>query len=166
MNWLDIVVILMILIPMSIGYMRGLIGIVVPLVGIVFGIIFAGRVYGEIADLLHPGLLNSASQANIVSFIIIFVLFFIAIMVVSSILRRFMRLLFLGWVDKIGGLAFGLVVGFIVASDFLAIVTNFFTESVQAAVADSPLDSFLLDKFPFISHLLPTHFKEGIQAIF
>ena len=166
MNWLDLVIILMILIPMLIGYMRGLIGIVVPLVGIVFGIMFAGRVYGEIADLLHPGLLDSEAQANIVSFIILFVLFFIAIMVVSSILRRFMRLLFLGWVDKIGGLAFGLVFGFIVASAFLAIITSFFTESVKAAVTDSPLASFLLDRFPFVFHLLPSHFREVIQAIF
>ncbi len=165
MNWLDILLILMILLPVFIGYKRGLIGIILPLVGIVVGIFIAGRIYDNVSDWLHPGLLGSKAQADIVAFAIIFVLFFVAIISVSSQLRRFLNLLFLGWVDSLGGLLFGLILGSIGAGVLVAIVSRFFT-SAQATVTDSALASFLLDTFPFVLHLLPSHFREGINPFF
>jgi membrane protein required for colicin V production len=166
MNWLDILILLMLLIPMFIGYKRGLIGIVVPLLGIIVGLFIAGRIYDNVADWLHPGLFGSESQANIVAFIVILVLFFIAIMVVSSLLRGFLSLLFLGWVDRIGGLLAGLIFGSIAAGALLAIIGRFFPTGVQNTVSESALASFLLDTFPFVFHLLPYHFREVIQTFF
>ena len=166
MDWLDILILLMLFIPMFIGYRKGLIGIIVPLLGIIVGIFIAGRIYGNVADWLHPGLFGSESQANIVAFIVIIVLFFIAVMVVSSLLRGFLSILFLGWADRIGGLVAGLIFGGIAAGGLLAIIGRFFPSGVQNTVSDSALASFLLDTFPFVFHLLPFDFRETIQTFF
>ena len=157
MNWLDAVIIVILVLPMLIGYRSGLIRTVVPLIAIVLGIIVAGRTYDGFAGWFHPGLLKSESQASIVAFAIIFILFMAAMAVVSRVLHRFLTLLLMGWVDKIGGLIFGLVIGGLVSGAALSLIANSFP-GVEATFQDSALAAFLLDKFPFVLYLLPEEF--------
>ncbi len=83
MSWLDIVVLLMLLIPMFIGWRRGLIGALVPLAGLVVAIVMAGRFYGSVAGWLSHWL-DSSAQANLLGFAIIFVAVLAAAMVACS----------------------------------------------------------------------------------
>ena len=156
MHWLDVIIILMFILPMFIGYRRGLIRTVVPLVAIVLGIIVAGQSYSSMANLLSNWL-ESSAQAKIVAFAIIFILFMAAMAVASSLLHRFLKLLLMGWVDKVGGLVFGLVIGGLISSAILSLIANSFP-SVEATFAKSALTAFLLDKFPFVLYLLPEEF--------
>lgn len=164
MNWLDIVIIVILVVPTFLGFRRGLIGTILPLVGIVLGVIVAGRGYGSMANWLSNWL-ESPAQAKIVAFILIFILFMIAITVVTKLVRGFLGFLLLGWIDKFGGLVFGLVMGGVVAGALLSIVSRFFTSRVEATVADSALAAFLLDKFPFVLYLLPKEF-EAVRQFF
>lgn len=157
MSWLDIVVLLMLLIPMFIGWRRGLIGALVPLAGLVVAIVMAGRFYGSVAGWLSHWL-DSSAQANLLGFAIIFVAVLAAAMVAASVARRFLSLLFLGWVDKVGGLVFGLLAGAVIAGAMLSLTSKFFGSRVEGTVADSALAAFLLDKFPFVLYLLPGEF--------
>jgi len=165
MNWLDVVLILILVLPMFIGYRRGLIQTVVPLVAIVLGIIVAGRAYDNLAGWFHPGLLKSEAQAKIVAFAIIFILFMAAMAVVSRLLHRFLYLLLMGWVDKIGGLVFGLVIGGVISGAILSLIANSFP-GVEATFVKSALAAFLLDKFPFVLYLLPPEFEKEASRIF
>jgi membrane protein required for colicin V production len=164
MNWLDIVIIVILVVPTFLGFRRGLIGSILPLVGIVLGVIVAGRGYGSMANWLSNWL-ESPAQAKIVAFILIFILFMIAITVVTKLVRGFLGFLLLGWIDKFGGLVFGLVMGGVVAGALLSIVSRFFTSRVEATVADSALAAFLLDKFPFVLYLLPKEF-DAVRQFF
>lgn len=157
MNWLDIIVLLMLLIPLFIGWRRGLVGTVVPLVGLVVAIIAGGRFYGTVASWFSTWL-DSPAQANLLGFAIIFILVLAAAMVIAAITREFLSLLLLGWVDRIGGVAFGLLIGGLVAGALLTLVTKFFGSSVEHTVTNSALAGFLLDKFPFALYLLPGEF--------
>jgi len=166
MNWLDIVIILILILPMFIGYRRGLIRTVVPLVAIVLGIIVAGRAYDNLGGWFHPGLFKSEAQANIVAFAIIFILFMAAMAVVANLLHRFFSLLLMGWVDKLGGLVFGLVIGGVISGAILSLIANFFPSAVEATFERSALAAFLLDKFPFVLYLLPPEFEKQASRIF
>jgi membrane protein required for colicin V production len=157
MSWLDIIVLLMLLIPLFIGWRRGLVGTVVPLVGLVVAIIVAGRFYGSVAGWFSTWL-DSPAQANLLGFAIIFIAVLGAAMVVAAISREFLSLLLLGWVDRVGGLAFGLLIGGLVAGGLLTLVTRFFGSAVEDTVTDSALAAFLLDKFPLALYLLPGEF--------
>jgi membrane protein required for colicin V production len=162
MNWLDALIIIVILIPMVLGFRKGLISSVLPLIGIVIGIVLAGRYYGSIAGWLSNWL-QSEAQTKIVGFAIIFILVVMAAIFIASVLRRFLSLLFLGWVDKLGGLAFGLVMGSVVAGALLALISKFFASRVESTIADSALAAFFLDKFPFVLGLLPKEFDSVRQ---
>jgi membrane protein required for colicin V production len=164
MNWLDAVIIVIILLPMFIGYRRGLIRTLLPLIAVILGIIVAGRTYDNLAGWFHPGLLKSESQASIVAFVIIFILFMAAMAVLARVLHRFLKLLLMGWVDKIGGLIFGLVIGGLISGAALSLIANSFP-SVEATFQNSALAAFLLDKFPFVLYLLPEEF-DGVRGFF
>lgn len=164
MNWLDIVIILILVIPTLIGFNRGLIKTVLPLVGIVLGILLAGYFYDSMAGWLSSWL-ESPRQANIVGFIIIFILVMATVLAIASLLSSFIRLILLGWLDKLGGAAFGLAIGGLLSGALLAIITKFQYSGVEDIIRDSPLASFFLDRFPFVLGLLPEEF-DAVRQFF
>ncbi|MEE8471195.1 MAG: CvpA family protein [Dehalococcoidia bacterium] len=164
MNWLDVIVIIVLAIPALIGFNRGLIKTILPLGGIMLGIFLAGNFYDSVADLLSFWL-ESPSQAKIVGFIIIFVVVMAAVLVVASVLSSFMRLLLLGWVDKLGGLIFGLAIGGLVSGALLALITRFQFGGVEHVVQGSVMTAFFLDHFPFVLGFLPEEF-DAVRQFF
>ena len=148
MNWLDMLIVAILAITMLMGFWRGLISTIFPLVGIILGIVLAGRFYNSLADWLFSWL-GSAGQAKIAGFAIIFIVVLIASMVLAWILRKFLSLLFLGWVDRLGGLVLGLAIGGLVIGALLSLVIKADFPSVGDAIRDSVLASFFLDHFPF-----------------
>jgi len=164
MDWLDVVLIVMLVVPALIGWRKGLIGAVIPLVGFVIAIILAGQFYDSVAGWLSHWL-DSSSQANLLGFVIVFVAVMAAALIVSSVARRMLSLLLLGWVDRIGGLVFGLLIGALVAGALLSIVLNFFGSRVEGTITDSALATFLVDKFPLALYFLPAEF-DTVRDIF
>jgi membrane protein required for colicin V production len=164
MDWLDVVVIVVLLVPMYLGWRRGLIGTAVPLVGLVVAILVAGHFYGAVADWLGNWL-ESSGQAKLLGFAIIFVAVLGTAFAGAFAARRFLNFLLLGWVDTVGGLVFGLLAGALIAGGLLSLVSKFFGSRVEGTVADSALATFLLDRFPFVLLLLPGEF-DSIRDFF
>ena len=165
MNWLDIIIILILIIPTYIGFRKGFVGTATTLVAIILGIIIAGIHYSTLADWLHPGWMESRPQANLIAFIIIFILALIAIMIIFSVLRKYFQMSLTGRADKIGGLIAGLLIGAMISSVILAIVAKFFPSAADETMNKSTLAPFLLDKFPFILHVLPDEF-DAVRQLF
>lgn len=161
MNWLDIVIIVVALIGAFIGLWKGLISIVMTLVGLIVGIILAGHYYDDLA--VHLTLIPNEILAKIVAFLIIL----IGIMVIASLLAHLFKIaasaVMLGWVNRIGGAIFGIVLGLLLCSAVLAIWANLV--GTGGAISESILARVLLDYFPLILALLPDEF-DGIRAIF
>jgi len=164
MDWLDVILIIMLVIPTFIGWRRGLVDAVIPLVGFAIAIILAGQFYDSVASWLSHWL-HSPAQAKLLGFAIIFILVVAAAMVVASIARKLLTLLLLGWVDKIGGLVFGLLTGALVAGALLSLMLNFFGSRVEATITDSALATFLVDKFPLALYFLPGDF-DSVRNLF
>ena len=164
MHWLDIVIIVMLVLPMVLGFRRGLIGTLAPLAGIILGIFLAGRFYAPIADWLSNWL-HSPSQARIAAFALVFLLVIVATLLVSSLLTRLLSMLLLGWINRIGGLVLGLVIGALVSGAGLTLAAKFFPSTVQDTFQASALAAFFLDKFPLVLYLLPDEF-EAVRQFF
>jgi len=96
MNWLDAVIFFIIIIPTFIGFKRGLAKTVLPLLGIISGVVLAGVFYGSLANWLSSWL-KSPNQANIAAFIIIFILFITVGLLLLSLLRKSLRIFRFGW---------------------------------------------------------------------
>ncbi len=146
----------------------GLTNTILPLVGIILGVALAGLFYGSVADLLSPWL-ESRSQATIVAFLIIFVLAMAAsielFLILSSLTGKTPRIPLMGWVDRLGGLIFGLAIGGIAAGAILSLIAKYSSPGMEITIKDSALAVFFLDQFPFVLHLLPNEF-DTVRQLF
>lgn len=160
MNWLDILILVALVVPAFIGLRMGIIRAALSLVGLIVGVVLAGNFYEPVSKLF--GFINNQDVANIVAFVLILVV----VMVLASLLARTLKFVakvtMLGWVDHVGGAAFGFLLGAILWSALLATWVQFFGSGL---VTGSFLAGVLLDKFPMILALLPSEF-DAIRDFF
>lgn len=161
MNWLDIVVIVAIAIPTFIGLRIGMIKAALSLAGLIVGVILAGRYYLPLSEQLS--FISQASVAEIVAFTIIL----IGVMVIAGVLAKLLKwtasVMMLGWVNHLGGAAFGLVLGAIFCGALLATWLKFF--GVTGVITESTLAFILVDFFPVVLALLPDEF-DAVRPFF
>jgi len=154
MNWLDIVILVVLVIPTFIGLKQGIIKAALSLAGLIIGVVLASNFYKPLAGIM--GFIPNENVANVVAFVLILVL----VIVIATVLARFLKFIasvtMLGWVDHVGGGAFGFVMGAIFISAILASWVKFFGTGL---VTDSFIAGILLDKFPLILSLLPAEFN-------
>jgi len=153
MNWLDIVIIVAIAVTTFIGLKIGLIKAVLSLVGLVVGVILARLFYVPLSEQL--GFIPQATVAKVVAFAIIMIGVMIVAGVLAMLLKWITSVMMLGWVNRIGGAVFGLVLGAITCGAFLALWINIF--GAGEVIADSSLAS-ILSRFPSVLGLMPGEF--------
>lgn len=157
MNWVDMAIIVALAIPTLFGLKQGFIKTILPLAGLVIGIYLAGHFYSSIAVWLSSWL-ESPTQTKIAGFVIVFIGVMAITAILASLLNNLVRIIYLGWMDRLGGLVFGLSIGILSTSMILAVVTKFQFSDVAETVRDSNLAAFLLDRFPLLLALLPREF--------
>jgi membrane protein required for colicin V production len=161
MNWLDIVILVILAIAAISGLKVGIIKVLFTMVGVIAGVILAGRFSDSLAGVLtfidNPGWAKTAAFAIIL----------IAVLVISgalaAILSSLISAVLLGWVNRLGGAILGLVVGAIFCAAILTMWVKFLNPG--DALTGSTLARFLLDRFPLVLGLLPSEF-DSVRAFF
>ena len=161
MNGLDIVLLVILAVSTVIGLKTGLIKAVLSLVGMIIGVILAGNYYVLLSERLT--FIPHAGTAKIVAFAIIL----IVIMVIAAMLARFLKwatsLMLLGWVNRLGGAVFGLIMAGILCGAALAAWVKFVGGA--STITESSLANILLDRLPLVLALLPKDF-DSVSSIF
>lgn len=160
MHWLDIVIIVALAITTLIGLKIGLIKAVLSLVGLIVGIILARLYYVPLSEQL--AFIPQATVAKVVAFAIIL----IGVMIIASVLAIFLKwitsVMMLGWINRIGGALFGLVLGALLFGAVLALWIMFLGGG--EVIANSSLAA-ILSQFPLVLNLLPGEF-DSIRSAF
>ncbi len=159
MNWLDIVIIVALVVPTFIGLKIGLIKAVLSLAGLIVGVILAGRFYVPLSEQLT--FIPQATVAKVVAFAIILIGVMIIAGVLAMVLKWITSVIMLGWVNRIGGAVFGLVLGAILCGAVLALWIKFF--GAGEVITNSSLAA-ILSRFPVLS-LLPGEY-DSIRSFF
>lgn len=167
MNWVDITIIVAAALGAITGLKQGLIRMVFTAAGFLVGLNLAGRFSGELADKLSP---SGAQWASILSFIIILLAAMVVANLLGGVVRMFVKVLLLGWVDSLGGLVIGVLMGALMVGALLTVVLQWqavadplplvggtFT-GVTEAIKESSLANLIIDKFRLILGLLPDRF--------
>lgn len=161
MNWLDIIIIVVLIISTIFGLRTGIIKAALSLAGLIIGVILAGRYYTPLSEQLT--FIPQAGVAQAVAFAIIL----IGVMVIAGVLAKLLKwatsLVMLGWVNKLSGAVFGLVLGAIFCGALLAIWVKFL--GIESIIAQSVIATVLLDRFPVVLALLPDEF-DAIRSFF
>jgi len=115
MNPIDLAILAVVGISALLGLARGAVREIFGLAALVLGFVVALAQYSEGARLLAPWIADPL-LAQAAAFFGIFVAAWIALALAGALLRHFMRLLALSWLDRLGGLAFGLARGLVLVA--------------------------------------------------
>ena len=155
MNWLDIVILVALIIPVFTGLKQGLIKAALTLAGLIVGVVLAGNFYQQVGGIL--GFIDNEDVANVVAYILILVIVMIIAGVVATLLKFTAKAILLGWVDHLGGAIFGVLMGAIFMGALLAALGKFIP-GTTGLIGDSFLANMILDKFWLVLALLPSEF--------
>jgi len=160
MNGLDIILIVILFIPTFIGLRKGLIKTVLSFIGLLVGVVLAGRLYEPVSRIF--GFISNENAAKIIAFVLILALVMVAAFFLARLLKSVIKVVMLGWVDNVGGATFGFLSGFILLSAILATWVKLFGSGL---VTESFIAEVMLDNFPLILGLLPSDF-DAIREFF
>jgi membrane protein required for colicin V production len=160
MNWFDIILIIALALTTLLGIWRGLISMVLPLIGLIIGIIVAGQHYGTVGGWLP---IDNPEHAKWAAYAIIILVFLIVFGILAFSLSRFIKWTPLGWVNRLGGGIFGFATGALFLAAILAACVKF--EFGEGIIHGSGIAQLLLDWLPVVLGLLPGEF-DAVQEFF
>ena len=125
MNFLDIII-LVILVLMAIGgFQKGLIISLTSLIALVLGIYVAMYFSDFMTEFLQVTFSIYSRYLSLVAFALTFMLVVVLVNVVGKIVEKFVDILMLGIFDKIAGAAFGVLKGVFILSVIIMILNYF-----------------------------------------
>ena len=147
MSWLDILIIVIIAVPMALGMGIGLIRIACSLAAIAVGTLLATVFWRQAADIVGV-FIPDDNLAALTGYLLILVVVIAAGWAAAVFVKGVLSVLMMGWLDKVGGIAFGALVGCIIVAAVIWSLESFSGETVQEA-----MDTSLLR--PYFAFLVP-----------
>ena len=127
MNPFDIFIIIVLSYSIIRGLFRGLVKEVSSIIGVLGGF-YAAHSYYPMAAKLLAGIVKDQSYLNILSFLIIFCGILIVISILGVVIKYLLNVAFLGWIDRICGVGFGLIKGVLIVTVIFIILTTFLSK--------------------------------------
>jgi len=153
-TWLDVGILLLIGAGALRGYRRGLIREGMALGGLAVGLVLATQWNAEVAGLLKP-FVGGGRFLNALAYVVVVLLILGVATLLTVVIQRVMRILLVGWLDRLGGALFGAGQGAILAALLLVLVVRFPVMGLDKAVKGSEVATDLLEIVPAILSYLP-----------
>ena len=165
MNWLDIAILLGWALMAAWGGSVGLMTILFHLVTLAVSLAVASRMGPLLGGLFAP-LSEREEVQTVAGFVVVFAVLFIASGVISFMMRRVLGIVpFFGMANRLGGMAIGVLAGFVVLSGLLVGVQKLQAEDVDETIDNSAFGSFLVDHFDVVIRgikLIPGDWENNI----
>ena len=158
-NWIDISIIIIILLNMIIGIRRGIIRGIINLIGVIVAIFLAIFWFKEVGEYISLHSQLSREIANILGFALIFLGIYLIARIIEIIIKKIFSLLFVSWIDGLGGALFGLVKGSLVVGILLVII-NFIP--LPLFLKEQLESSFLANRFAVMTTIVYDYLKDWL----
>ena len=157
MATLDIILLICFIPGIIRGISKGFLEQALSLAGIVLGVWAAFKFSALVCSWLKPYLSLSDTTLNVVAFALILIAVSIVVLLVAKLLSKVLEMSMLGWLDKILGLVFALVVNglmlgvFIILFDTLNLKFGFVKpEVLDASIVYTTLRDLCYLVFPYL----------------
>lgn len=159
MNYIDIILLILIILAAISGFKKGLVAEVASLAALILGIWGAIEFSYITSDFLVENFDLQTEYLNIISFVVTFVVIVILVHIVGNVVNKMLETVMLGFVNKLAGLVFGVLKSVLILSIIL-VVFDKIDEDVhilqEKTKANSrmyePIRSFAPSIFPFIEN--------------
>ena len=144
---------------MIIGIRRGIIRGIINLLGIVTAIFLAIFWCKEVGEYISLHFRLSRELADILSFILIFLVIYLIARIIEIFLKKIFSLLFVSWIDGLGGALFGLTRGSLIVGILLAIITFI---PLPIFLKEQLENSFLANRFAVMTVIVYDFLKDWL----
>lgn len=158
MNWLDFLLLAILVIGAVLGMRLGLLGAAINAIALLIGWLIAGQLSDEIGGLFDSSL-ASDTIVTVLAYIIIMALSLVLARIVWKVARPIINLATLGIVgvaDRVGGIVVGAILGIVIASAIIVVLARF---TYNFEVPDTGIQGELAGKVPIVRDT-----KEAIEG--
>ena len=163
MNWLDAVLLIILAWSVVTAFRKGFTREIIGVISVIAGLLIGAWFYGTPAAYLLP-YVSSRAAANFAGFLLVLCGVLLLGAVVSTLVRKFLRLTGLSFFDRILGAAFGLLRGGLIG---VALVTGMMAFSPPdhppAAVVGSRVAPYVVDGARVVVTVAPHELKSGFH---
>jgi membrane protein required for colicin V production len=161
-NGLDILIGITLALGAFAGVRKGIVGMLLPLAGLVLGVLLAGWYYQTLSERVFH---SQASNSQIISFVLIVLAAVVAASLAAYLVGRSLSLMRLGWLNGLLGGVLGILVAVMAWGALLALFVSFPALAPEGLVRDSFLASLIVGRFPLLLALLPQEF-DRVRTLF
>ena len=158
MNYIDIILGLLLLFAAISGFRKGLVSELASLAALILGIWGAIEFSYITTDFLIENFDLQTDYLNIISFIITFIVIVILVHIVGNAVNKLVETAMLGFINKLAGLAFGILRSALILSIILVVfekidedVEILSNEAKEESRLYEPIRNFAPSLFPFIN---------------
>ncbi len=163
MNWLDVVLALIIAASAVCGFRRGFARVAVGLAACVLGVMAGLWFHGTAGSFLMP-YVSWRGLANFIGFLLVFAGVMALGGLVGWALAKLLKWAGLGWLDRLGGAALGLLRGLLIAIVLVMALVAFSKEPPPRAVVQSRIAPYVIEAARVVAAAAPRELKDAFQA--
>ena len=148
---------------MIIGIRRGILRGIINLIGVITAIFLAIFWFKEVGEYisLHSQLIREI--ANILGFALIFLGIYLIARIIEMFFKKIFSLLFVSWIDGLGGALFGLTKGSLIVGILLVIIAFI---PLPVFLKEQLENSFLANRFAVMTTIVYDYFKDWLPVSF
>jgi len=136
------------------GLRSGLIHESITLIGLVVGLVVAGQCNERFGPLLMPWL-HTRGMSNLAAFLMILIGTWGLMLFLGAVIRGLLEGIHLGWLDNLGGMAFGIIKGFFLSELLVLVLMAMPAQVVRTAVARSWIGGWMAALAPDLLEMVP-----------
>ncbi|MDQ7032281.1 MAG: CvpA family protein [Desulfonauticus sp.] len=159
MNLLDIVFIVITAFFFLRGIYRGLVQEISSLVALFLGFILANKYWQTVVPYVKR-FFPSSSWTGIIAYLSVIIGVMIGVYILAALLKHFLNLVSLGWLDRIAGGLLGLLKAVILCSIILMVMTSFLSTN-NPTLRQSKLAPYVHKISTQLSIMLPKNIKDN-----
>jgi len=162
-NWIDVSIMIIILLNMIIGIRRGIIRGIINLIGVITAIFLAIFWFKEVGEFISSHSQISGEIANILGFALIFLGIYLIVRIIEILFKKILSLLFVSWIDGLGGAVFGLIKGSLIVGILLVIISFI---PLPVFLKEQLENSFLANRFAVMTTIVYDYLKDWLPLSF
>lgn len=158
MNGLDIFFVVVLGFFLFRGVFRGLILEISSIVGLIAGFMVSNRYYMELQPVANR-VISNPEWAQVAAYLGIFISVMFVVALFSVFLKKLLKLIMLGWLDRIGGGLLGLIKAGLICSLTLLVMTVFLPEEDEL-ITTSKISPYVHTMSQNLARYLPEELKD------
>ncbi len=163
MTWIDVVLLIVILGSAVSAFRNGFTRELVGIVSVIAALLLGAWFYGLAGSYLVPWV-SSRSVSNLLGFLLVFCGVLLLGSLVGRVLRGFMKVTGLSFLDRLLGAAFGAVRGILVSVALVMAVMAFTpARRMQSSVAQSRIAPYVVDAARGCTAMAPYELRQGFR---